>query len=72
MATLPIAGSTGNVGGRVYDLTGPQDRGPAEAAAVLAERRSTPVTYRDDTVEEAHARTSYGVLDWQLDAWVST
>lgn len=73
MATLAITGSTGNVGGRVYDLTEPQDLGLAEATAVLAERRSTPVTYRDETVEEAYAsRASDGVRDWQLVGWVST
>lgn len=57
----------------MYDLTGPQGLGLAEAAAVLAEGRSTPVTYHDETDEEAYAsRASYGVLNGQLDAWGST
>ncbi|WP_407071586.1 hypothetical protein [Streptomyces sp. BK239] len=59
--------------GVVYDLTGPDALTLDEAAVILSERLGRPVAYRQETVEEAYAsRSSCGVPQWQLDAWVST
>ncbi|MFJ9740920.1 SDR family oxidoreductase [Streptomyces sp. NPDC101166] len=59
--------------GVAYDLTGPDSLTLDEAAVILSERLGRPVAYRQETVEEAYAsRSSYGVPQWQLDAWVST
>jgi uncharacterized protein YbjT (DUF2867 family) len=45
----------------------------SEAAAILAEVTGRPVTFHDETVEEAYeSRRPWGVPDWQNDAWVST
>ena len=42
-------------------------------AALLSEAEGRPVSYYDETIDEAHAsRASYGAPDWQVDAWVST
>ena len=72
-AAVAVLGEPAAHAGRVYDVTGPEDIGLAAAAAVLAEHRGTPVTFHDETVEEAYAsRASYGAPDWQVDAWVST
>jgi uncharacterized protein YbjT (DUF2867 family) len=59
--------------GRTYDLTGPEALTLAEMAALVGEARGEPVTYVDETLEEAYAsRASYAAPDWQVDAWVST
>ncbi|SFK43429.1 SDR family oxidoreductase [Cellulomonas sp. KH9] len=58
---------------RAYDLTGPRGLTLTEAAATISAVRGTPVTFHDETLEEAYAsRASYGAPDWQVDAWVST
>jgi NAD(P)H dehydrogenase (quinone) len=45
----------------------------AEMAATLAECSGRPITYKDETLEEARAsRASYGAPTWQVDAWIST
>lgn len=59
--------------GATYDLTGPEALSFEEIAAVLTAATGRTITYRPETVEEAYrSRASYGVPDWQLDAWVST
>jgi NAD(P)H dehydrogenase (quinone) len=59
--------------GRTYDLTGPRAVTLTEVATVLAERSGRPVTFRNQTIEEAYAsRASYDAPDWQVEAWVST
>lgn len=56
-----------------YDITGPEALTLTEVAATIAHARDTNVTFHDETVEEAWAsRASYGVPDWQREAWVST
>ena len=56
-----------------YDLTGREALTLGEVAAQLTALRGTPVTYHDETLEEAYAsRAAYGAPDWQVDAWVST
>lgn len=59
--------------GATYDLTGPEALTLTEIAVVLSEHLGRPVTYRDETVEEAYtSRRQWAVEDWQYDAWVST
>jgi len=59
--------------GQVYDVTGREALSLGEVAAQLAELSGKPISYRDETIEEARAtRASYGVPDWVLDAWIST
>jgi NAD(P)H dehydrogenase (quinone) len=59
--------------GASYNLSGPEaltlDEVAARAGAVLGR----PLSFHDETVEEAYAsRATYGAEQWQLDAWVST
>ena len=59
--------------GRTWDLTGPEALSLSEVAAIITRVTGRPTRYEEETVEEAYAsRASYGVPDWQLDAWVST
>jgi NAD(P)H dehydrogenase (quinone) len=59
--------------GRSYDLTGPAALSFAEMAAAITAVTGRPVTYHDETIDEAYAsRASYGAPDWQVRAWVST
>lgn len=59
--------------GATYELTGPEALSLAEVAQILSNVGPHPVTYVDETVQEAYAsRASYGAPQWQLDAWVST
>ncbi|WP_300679181.1 SDR family oxidoreductase [Nocardioides sp.] len=58
---------------RSYDLTGPEALTLAEVAAVLSEVTGRPITFHDETVEEAFAsRAASGAPAWQVEAWVST
>jgi uncharacterized protein YbjT (DUF2867 family) len=59
--------------GRTYDLTGRESLTLADAARILTEHLGRPITYHDETVEEAReSRRQWDPPDWQLDAWVST
>ena len=59
--------------GATYDLTGPESLSLAEIAAILSAGLGRPVSYHDETLDEAYAsRASYGAPDWIVDAWVST
>ena len=59
--------------GATYDLTGPQSLSLSDVAAIISDVRGRPVTFHDETIEEAYAsRAPYGAPPWQLDAWVST
>lgn len=59
--------------GATYSLTGPEALSLAEVAATVAEVQGRPVTYHDESIEEAYAsRAAYDAPAWQLDAWVST
>jgi NAD(P)H dehydrogenase (quinone) len=59
--------------GATYDLTGREALSLADAARILSDVRGTPVTFHDETIDEAYAsRASYGAPDWQVEAWVST
>lgn len=59
--------------GCIYELTGPEALSLADVARTVTEVTGQSTTYQTETVEQAYAsRQSYGVPDWQLDAWVST
>jgi len=56
-----------------YDLTGPGSLTLTEVARLLADARRAPVTFHDETIDEAYAsRAVYEAPAWQVDAWVST
>jgi uncharacterized protein YbjT (DUF2867 family) len=59
--------------GRGYDMTGPEALTLAEVAGELARVAGRPVTYQEETIEEAYAsRATYGAPDWEVDGWVTT
>ncbi|GAA0315126.1 NAD(P)H-binding protein [Kineococcus aurantiacus] len=59
--------------GRSYDLTGPRALTLAEVAETLTAVGGRPVTYVEETVEEAYAsRAGSGAPSWLVDGWVST
>ncbi|KAA0976242.1 SDR family oxidoreductase [Paeniglutamicibacter gangotriensis] len=56
-----------------YELTGPEALSLTEIAQVLNRVGLGPVSSVNETIEQAYAsRASFGVPQWQLDAWVST
>jgi uncharacterized protein YbjT (DUF2867 family) len=72
-AVVAVLRDPGAHAGRGYELTGPEALTLAEVAAVITTVTGRPVSYVQETMEEAYAsRASYGAPDWQLDAWVST
>ena len=59
--------------GVTYDLTGPEALSFSDIAEILARTLGRPVSFHDETVEEAYAsRRRWPAPDWQYDAWVST
>lgn len=59
--------------GKTYNLTGPKAFSLAEAAETLARMTARPVSFHNETVEEAYAsRQKWNPEKWQADAWVST
>ncbi|CAM2831464.1 SDR family oxidoreductase [Actinomyces slackii] len=70
---LDLASGKGDHAGAAYDLTGPEAFTMAQAAQIISEVTGRPVTYHEETVEEAYAsRAHYGAADWEVEAWVST
>jgi NAD(P)H dehydrogenase (quinone) len=66
-------GDPGRHDGRGYDMTGPEALTLAEVAEELSRFAGRPITYQEETIEEAYAsRASYGAPDWEVDGWVST
>jgi NAD(P)H dehydrogenase (quinone) len=56
-----------------YDVTGGELKTMAEWAAELSEVSGRPVTFHDETVEEAwQSRASYGAPDWEVEGWVAS
>lgn len=56
-----------------YDMTGPAALSLAEIAETLSAHFGKPVTYENETIEEAYAsRAHIDAPDWEKDAWVST
>lgn len=59
--------------GHAYELTGPEALALDEVAAVLTRHLGRPVTYVEESLEEAYrSREVYRAEKWQVDAWVST
>jgi uncharacterized protein YbjT (DUF2867 family) len=59
--------------GATYDLTGPEALTLTEVAETITRVTGRPVTYHDETVEEAYeSRRRWPAPQWQYDAWVST
>ena len=72
-AVVAVLRDPGAHAGRAYELTGPEALTLAEVAAVITTVTGRPVSYTQETIEEAYAsRATYGAPGWQLDAWVST
>jgi NAD(P)H dehydrogenase (quinone) len=72
-AVVAVLRDPGAHAGRWYELTGPKALTLAEVAAVTTTVTGRPVSYVQETIEEAYAsRATYGAPGWQLDAWVST
>lgn len=72
VAARVLEDPTGHTG-RAYTLTGPEALTLREVAARLGDAIGTPVTYVDETVEEAFAsRAHYGAPRWMVEAWIST
>lgn len=59
--------------GAAYDLTGPERLTFTDIAAALATTTGRPITFHDETIEEARAsRAVYDAPDWQVEAWIGT
>jgi uncharacterized protein YbjT (DUF2867 family) len=59
--------------GRAYDLTGPEAFTLAEAAEAMSRAWGKPISFLDETLEEARAsRAAYGAPGWEVEAWISS
>jgi uncharacterized protein YbjT (DUF2867 family) len=59
--------------GRTEDVTGRERHTLAEAAAEMARLSGRPITFQDETLEEARAsRASSGAADWVIEGWVTS
>lgn len=59
--------------GIAYDNTGPEAPTLAETAAVLSDVTGRPVTYHEETIEEAwESRRPTGAPDWEIEGWISS
>ena len=59
--------------GRSYDLTGPEALTMAETADVISSFARRPVTYVEETLEEAReSRRPSGHPDWEIEGWVTS
>jgi uncharacterized protein YbjT (DUF2867 family) len=59
--------------GRAYELTGPSAFTLAEAAAEMSRAYGRPISFVDETLEEARAsRAAFGAPDWEVEAWISS
>ncbi|WP_061300267.1 SDR family oxidoreductase [Herbidospora cretacea] len=59
--------------GATYDLTGPELLTMADVASVLSEVRGSPVTFENETLDEAYAsRAKYDAPDWAVAGWVTS
>ncbi len=64
---------SGALDGRTVDVTGPEALSLMEVATALTEVTGRPVSYRDQTVEEAWAtRRPSGHPDWEIEGWVTS
>jgi NAD(P)H dehydrogenase (quinone) len=59
--------------GATYEMTGPESLTLHEAAEQVAQAAGRPVTYVQETLEEARAsRAPSGAPDWEIEGWVTT
>jgi uncharacterized protein YbjT (DUF2867 family) len=59
--------------GRAYDVTGPEAITLHEAAEAISRAAGRPVTYHQETLEEAYAsRAGYGAPDFEVEGWVTS
>jgi uncharacterized protein YbjT (DUF2867 family) len=58
--------------GRTYDLTGRERLTLAEAAAVMTEATGRPVSFREETLEEAYASRAGLGEAWEVEGWVTS
>jgi NAD(P)H dehydrogenase (quinone) len=73
VAVAVLTEDGGGHDGRTYDMTGPEALTLAEVAEELSRVAGRPVTYQNETLEEAYAsRASYGAPDWEVAGWVTT
>jgi len=56
-----------------YEPTGSEALTMTDVAAVISAARGTPVTFHNESIDEAYeSRRKWNAPDWLLDAWVST
>jgi len=73
VAVAVLLENGGGHDGRTYDMTGPEALTLAEVAEELSRVAGRPITYQNETLEEAYAsRASYGAPDWEVAGWVTT
>ena len=59
--------------GRTYDVTGAEALTMTELVAALARATGRPVTFHDETIEQARAsRAHYGAPDFAVEGWVTS
>jgi NAD(P)H dehydrogenase (quinone) len=59
--------------GKAYDMTGPEAFSMADAAERVSRVVGRPVTYVEETLEEAReSRKPSGAPDWEIEGWVTT
>jgi NAD(P)H dehydrogenase (quinone) len=70
---VTVLSEPGKHDGQSYDLTGPEARTLADAAAVLSEVAGREVRYVAETEEEAYAsRARYGAPAYEVEGWVTS
>jgi NAD(P)H dehydrogenase (quinone) len=73
VAAAVLLDDGGGHDGRTYDMTGPEALTMAEIAEELSRVAGRPISYHDETLEEAYAsRAHYGAPDWEVAGWVTT
>jgi uncharacterized protein YbjT (DUF2867 family) len=73
VAAAVLLDDAGTWDSRALGVTGPVAVTLAEAAAVLTEVSGVPVTYREETVEQAWAsRRPSGHPDWEIEGWITS
>jgi uncharacterized protein YbjT (DUF2867 family) len=59
--------------GETIDMTGPEALSMRETAEILSDVTGRPVTYLEETMEEAWAsRRPSGAPDWEIEGWVTS
>jgi NAD(P)H dehydrogenase (quinone) len=73
VAVAVLLREDGDLDGQALEVTGPAAITMTEAAQVLTEVTGRPVSYRDQTVDEAWAtRRPSGHPDWEIEGWVTS